>query len=159
MEFSIKPAEISEKETIFGLLQSYLTELSQFPDENPDYKDENGIYQYPYLDPYWQEDDRFPYLFYADDRLAGFSFVRKVRGKWQMAEFYVSPEFRRRGLAMKCAEDIFRIHAGRWAIRFNKHNNPSRQLWKKLADKLAEGDIEEGEADGSHDYIGFSIPR
>lgn len=156
MKFSIKPADISEKETIFKLLQPYLTELSRFPDENPDYKDENGIYLYPYLDNYWEEAFRFPYIFYADDELAGLALVRKDRDKWQVAEFYVLPEFRRRGLAMKCAEDIFRIQTGGWAIAFNKHNNPSRQLWKKLADKLAEGDIKEGEADGSHDYIRFS---
>ncbi len=157
MKFSIKPAEISEKETISRLLQPYLTELSQFPDENPDYKDANGIYLYPYLDDYWQEESRYPYLLYADETLAGFALVRKDRGRWQMAEFYVLPEFRRRGLAMKCVDDIFRIHTGGWTITFNKHNNPSRQLWKKLADKLAVGDIEEGEADTSHDYMNFTI--
>ena len=73
MKFSIKTAEISEKETIFGLLQPYLTELSQFPDENPDYKDENGIYLYPYLDDYWREESRYPYLLYVYDTLAGFA--------------------------------------------------------------------------------------
>lgn len=62
MTFSIKPATIEEKPVINALLQPYLDEFSRFPGEHPDYKDNKGVYQYPYLDAYWQENIRFPYL-------------------------------------------------------------------------------------------------
>jgi predicted acetyltransferase len=78
-------------------------------------------------------------------------------GHWEMAEIYVKPEFRRRGLAFKCAADIFEKHRGQWRISFNKHNRASRNLWTKLAHGLAFADIETGEADVSHDYIRFSV--
>ena len=157
MAFSVKPAIIEEKQIIFALIQPFLDELSQFPDQDPDYKDEDGVYQYPYLGHYWREKERFPYLLYSDSNIAGFALVRQGWEQWEMAEFYVSPEFRRRGLAMTCVTEIFKRHPGLWRISFNKYNNPSRQLWKKLALTLTRGDIEEGESDKNHDYILFSI--
>jgi predicted acetyltransferase len=157
MEYAVEPAKISDREIIKRLLQPYLTELSQFDDISPDHKNEKGEYIYPYLNDYWREDNRFPYLFYCNGKLAGFALVRRVDYYYEMAEFYVLPEFRGHSLGMACATDIFRRHAGIWRIGFNKQNFASRQLWGKLAQKLANGDIEEGEADTSHDYIRFSV--
>ena len=157
MSFSVKPASLQEKPIIKSLLQPYLNELSLFPDEHPDYKDENGIYLYPYLDAYWREKERFPYLFYGDGILAGFAIVRKDADHWEMSEFYVKPEFRRLGLATACATAIFKKHPAIWRIGFNKHNQASRNLWLKLARKLSKRNISEGEKDASHDYLIFNV--
>src|SRR4030042_2057135 len=157
MSFSIKPAILKEKPIIHSLLQPYLDELSRFPDENPDYKDENGIYLYPYLDAYWEEESRFPYLFYIDKKPAGFALVRKVDDHWEMSEYYVKPEYRRRRLGATCAKLVFRNHPGAWRIGFNKANQNSRNLWTKLAGNLASGQIEAGETAASHDYIRFFV--
>ena len=157
MLFSIKHATIEEKKIIFGLIQPFLDELSRFPDDDPDYKDENGIYQYKNLDAYWQEKERFPYLLYSGSEIAGFSLVRLDGDHWEMEDVYVLPQFRRRGLAMTCVTEIFKEHPDLWRIAFNKHNTPSRQLWKKLALSLAHGKIEEGESDKNHDFIRFSV--
>jgi len=157
MENTIKPAAIEEKAIIRKLLQPYLTELARFPDENPDYIDENGIYYYPYLDAYWQEETRFPYLLYVNEKTAGFALVRKDGDFWHIAEFYVLAEFRRHGRGFFFAAEIFKNHPGLWKIGFNKHNLASRRLWKTLANKLAKSDVEEGEADASHDYMTFRV--
>jgi predicted acetyltransferase len=157
MDYSIRPAKIEEKKIIFALLQPYLSELSRFPDKYPDYKDENGIYLYPYLDAYWKEKERYPYLLYDKEKIAGFALVRKNGDCWELSEFYVKPIFRRRGLAEACAADIFLRHPGPWKISFNKFNRASRYLWRKLAKNLCHAEIDEGELDISHDYIRFSI--
>jgi len=157
MEYTIEPAKINEKEIFRKLLQPYLTELSQFDDISPDPKNEKGEYVYPYLDSYWVEDNRYPYIFYCDGKLAGFALIRIEGDYYEMAEFYVLPEFRRLGLGMACATEILEKHTGNWRIGFNKQNQASRQLWKKLVRKLTIGDIEEGESDNSHDYIIFSV--
>jgi predicted acetyltransferase len=159
MTFHMRSATIEQKPIIFDLIQPYLDELSRFPDDEPDYKDAEGVYHYRYLDAYWQEETRFPYLFFDGDRLAGFALVRMDGDHWEMAEIYVLPEFRRRDLAGTCVADIFKRHTGVWKISFNKHNAPSRHFWRKLAASLADGRVEEGELDGNHDYIAFSIPR
>jgi predicted acetyltransferase len=157
MDFSIQPAKISEKKIIFALLQPYLSELSRFPDEHVDYKDENGIYIYPYLDAYWREEESFPYLLYDRDKIAGFALVRKDNDLWELAEFYVKPIYRRRSLAETCAAEIFRRHQGTWKISFNKFNRASRGLWRKLGKNISDGEITEGEIDKSHDFIRFSM--
>ena len=157
MTFSIKPATIEQKQIIYALIQPYLDELSHFPDQNPDPKDGNGVYLYPDLDAYWQEAARYPYLLYSNSKIAGFALVRLDGEHWEMAEFYVLPEFRRRGLAMTCATEIFKRHPGEWRIGFNKHNQPSRALWQKLAEHLSKGEILAGEEDTNHDYIRFSV--
>jgi predicted acetyltransferase len=157
MIITIKPAALKDKPIIAALLQPYLEELYRFPDEHPDQKDNNDIYQYPYLDAYWQEEERFPYLFYSGNDVAGFALVRKVGDHWEMAEIYVKPLFRRQGLAQKCVEDIFLKHPGKWEIGFNRHNTASRNLWKKLGDQLSNGTISEGRFDNDHDYVRFTI--
>ena len=99
MIFNIKLAGIEDKETIFSLIQPYLRELSHYPNERNDYLDKKGFYHYPYLDAYWLETERFPYLLLNSNEIAGFALVRQVGKHWEMAEFYVQPEFRRHRLA------------------------------------------------------------
>jgi predicted acetyltransferase len=159
MSFSVKPAALKDKSIIHSFLQPYLDELSRFPDEHPDGKDDNGVYFYPYLDAYWQEEGvRFPYLLYRGDDLAGFAMVRKEMDHWEMAEFYVKPPFRRTGLGRTCAAALLKKHPGVWRIDFNRHNLASRNLWKSLTDRLSQGEAKEGRADGSHDFLGFCVP-
>ena len=157
MAYLIKPAKINDKEIIRKMLQPYLTELSRFDDISPDPKNEKGEYVYPYLDNYWEEADRHPYLFNCSEKIAGFALVSKEGDHYEMAEFYVLPEFRHRGVGTACAADIFRKHAGHWRIGFNRQNQASRQLWKKMTRNLAKGNIEEGETDTSHDYLRFLV--
>ena len=157
MPFRVKIASLEEKPIIHSILQPYLKELSCFPDEHADFQDVAGVYLYPYLDAYWQEKERFPYLLYDDGILAGFALVRNDGDHWEVAEYYVKSEFRRRGLAEICASDIFSRHPGKWRIGFNKHNKASLALWKKLAGRLSAGEITEGKADSSHDCIQFYV--
>ncbi len=156
MTFTIKSASIQEKQVIFNLFQSYLNELSSFPDEEINYKDEKGIYYYPYLGDYWRESERHPYLLLNGNEIAGFALVRQVEDHWEMGEFYVLPEFRLCGLATSCCIDIFKKHQGEWRIDFNKYNQPSRALWLKLAKSLSGDNISTGELNTWHDYISFS---
>ncbi len=157
MDFRIRIAALKEKPIIHSMLQSCLTGLSRFPDEIIDYRNENGIYHYPYLDAYWQEDVRFPYLLYGDSQLAGFALIRKDTDHWEMCEYYVKPEFRRRGLAKSCAAMIFQRHTGFWRISFNRHNIAGHSLWKKLAERLSKEAVIIGKTDTGHDYLSFSI--
>jgi predicted acetyltransferase len=155
--FSVKAASLKEKPVICSLLQPYLDELFRFPGENREYKDESGIYLYPFLDDYWRDSERFPYLLYSEAVILGFALVRKDEDYWEMSEYYIKPGFRRRCAGNACARDILSRHPGKWKIIFNKSNQPGAALWKKLADNLAKGDISRGELNSSRDYICFSV--
>jgi len=156
LPFSIRPATPAEKPVIEALLQPYFTELSRLPDEHPDPQDENGTCLYPYLDAYWRESLRFPYLLLSGNDLAGFALVRHNGFEWEMAEFYVKPEFRGRGLGLTCATLIVENHPGAWHIGFNRANHAGRRLWTKLPSEVADGIVRAGQADASHNYVEFS---
>jgi len=158
MPFTIKPTTIKEKPLIHALLQFYLDELSSFPGETVEYKDAAGVYHYPYLNNYWQEQNsRFPYLLYCDQNRAGFALVRKAVDHYEMAEYYVKPEFRRLGLGRTCAAALLNQYPGPWRIEFNRYNLPSRNLWKNLAERFAKGKITQGNMDSSRDFTQFSF--
>ncbi|MBN1644270.1 MAG: GNAT family N-acetyltransferase [Dehalococcoidales bacterium] len=157
MPFTVKPASLKEKTIIHTLIQPYLFELSRFPDEHAEYGNKSGIYLYPYLDAYWQEKERLPYLLYSEGILAGFALVRKDGDHWEMAEFYIKPEFRRRGLGEYSAAVLFEKHFGLWKISYNKHNVASQNLWNKLAIRFTKDDIKKGKMDASHDYLVFQV--
>jgi predicted acetyltransferase len=157
VSFSVRPGVPEEKTTIHSLLQPYLDELCRFPGEIAEYKDEYGVYQYPYLDAYWQETERLPYLIFVEEKPAGFALVSKYDDQWNMAEFYIKPELRRRGLGEAAALDILSKHPGLWQISFNRHNSAGQKLWYKLAGKSAKGEIVEGHLDANHEYLRFPV--
>jgi predicted acetyltransferase len=152
----IKLAQIEDKETIFSLLQPYLKELSLYPDEQIDGLDEKGIYHYPYLDAYWIEIERFPYLLICNGEIGGFALVRKEGAHWEMTEFYIKPEFRCHGLGTECATEILRTHPGKWMIEFNTHNRAGKKLWYKLAKNLSNNGFVTGNLNNGHEYVSFS---
>jgi predicted acetyltransferase len=155
--FSIRRAALSEQPLVRALLQPCFVELSRFPDDHPDPQDENGLYLYPYLDAYWREATRFPYLLLDGEKIAGFALVRHTGFEWEMAEFYVKPAFRRRGLGLTCATLIMEQHPGVWHIGFNRANVAGRRLWTKLPGEAAHGIVRAGQVDGSHDSVTLNV--
>jgi predicted acetyltransferase len=74
----------------------------------------DGEYGYPYLDHYWgAADDRAAFLFYVEDRLAGFALVR-LGNPHQVAEFLVLPTYRRQGLGTEAARQVLSQFNREW---------------------------------------------
>src|SRR5258708_37754867 len=63
--------------------------------------DAHGLYGYDYLDHYWTEPERYPFLVRVDNHYAGFALVNDyvlVPGNERsMAECFVMRKYRRRG--------------------------------------------------------------
>ena len=59
MTIEIRSAKKSERDIIYNLMQEYLHEFSAFGTVE---KDKDGLYQYPYLEFYWGDPSRFPFL-------------------------------------------------------------------------------------------------
>jgi predicted acetyltransferase len=149
--------EAGQKEIIRALLQTYLEELTLLPGEVAEYRDAAGQFHYPYLDAYWIEDQRFPYLIRTDEAVAGFALIRLAKlGLWEVAEFYIKPEFRRMGIGELAALCIIQHHPGNWRISFNKHNYAGVRLWTTIAPKLATGEVSHGDVGADHAWVGFS---
>ncbi len=68
----IAPAALHEKIVLRHLLELYKHDFSEFTGEDVD---ANSLFGYRYLDHYWTEPRRWPFLFRVDRRLAGFALV------------------------------------------------------------------------------------
>ena len=79
MSFEIYDAtKENEKEIILNLMQLYTYELSFFEDETTNFKLlDNGLYKVSkYIELYWKEEERHPYILKYNGELAGFALER-----------------------------------------------------------------------------------
>jgi ribosomal protein S18 acetylase RimI-like enzyme len=61
---------------------------------------------YPYLDAYWTEDERLPFLIEVDGRAVGIALIRVRDGGWSIAEFAVMPSNRGGGVGRAAVEAL-----------------------------------------------------
>ena len=143
-------ATIADKAVVQHLLQLYLHDFSEFDDRDVD---ADGLYGYRYLDQYWIETDRRPFLFEVDGRWAGFALVH-LGPPIDMAEFFVMRRFRRLGLGRDAALQLFRRFPGLWQLR-QLHRNPDATYFWRSAIPVDYREIENEEGIVQH----FVIPQ
>jgi predicted acetyltransferase len=101
----------------------------------PIYLAELGVgSEYPYLELYWSEPTRFPYLIKSEGESIGFAFVRfdKSSGEWELAEFWVSSAMRGQGVGRSAFQLIFQLHTGLWRVSALVNNLPAILFWSKI---------------------------
>ncbi len=139
MIFTIECAGKWHRELLANMMEKYLYELSQYENEA---FDENGLFGYPFLDLYWTEEGRCPFLLRADGKPAGFILVNKhpecdQPHDYSIAECFVAYPYRRQGLASQAMRAVFRHLPGRYHIRFNPANQGAAAFWRKIAAEYA----------------------
>ena len=144
---TLEPAGYAEKSVLRNLLELYLHDFSEFSGEDvgPD-----GLYGYRYLDHYWTDPDRYPFLIRVNGAIAGFALVRgalTATGRHDMAEFFVMRKSRRAGVGSLAARLAFDAFAGRWQVRELEANLPAQAFWRRVINEYA-GAFEERAEDG-----------
>lgn len=140
----LKQVNISEKNTLANLLEKYNYEFSQYDKRK---FSSDGLFGYKYIDNYFTDEDRFAYFITVDGELAGFALINKYHEcdrpiDWSVAEFFVSYNYRRQGVATKAVDMIFERHKGYWHIKYHKNNSASVVLWHNIAEKYDAGNYE-----------------
>jgi predicted acetyltransferase len=97
-QIKVEPAPLSLKPALRRLLTAYLDEFAALEGVEPRPRDGDGEATYIWFDPYWTDADRTPLAIRVGNALAGFCFLRDTADAWQIAEFYVTPHYRRRGI-------------------------------------------------------------
>jgi predicted acetyltransferase len=123
-----------EQEPILAnLLQLYAHDFSEFRNIE---LGEDGRFHYKHLPLYWSEPDRHPFLIRLDGKLAGFVLVKRgseisgVETVWDMAEFFIIRGYRRRGIGMGVAHEVWRRFPGLWEVRVME-SNPALHFWAR----------------------------
>lgn len=131
MEVKLRLAPLDEKPAIAALLTRYLAELGPWGYGDPNY---------PFLDSYWRDERRRPYVIEADGQIAGFVFVDAISISGYavdatIAEFFVAREFRRRGCGAQAAASAFRARRGQWELSFHRDNTAARRFWFDIVER------------------------
>ena len=120
MSFEIYDAKENEKEIILNLMQLYTYELSFFEDETTNFQLlDSGLYAMSkYIELYWKEENRHPYILKFNGNLAGFVLERfNEENHNEIAEFFVINKYRKLGAGTFMAKEMFKKYKGKWEVR------------------------------------------
>ena len=144
MKINILPASVNDKPILQRMMELYQYDFSEF--QNNDL-DAQGCFGYPFLDYYWSEEGRYPFLVQVDDKLVGFVLVNHhiyiLGNEWSIAEFFILRKYRRTGIGKRVAFYIFDQFQGKWEIQETKANLPAQRFWQKVITEYTEGQYQE----------------
>ncbi|MBI3240790.1 MAG: GNAT family N-acetyltransferase [Chloroflexi bacterium] len=145
MDIEIQPASLSDKPILRNLLELCQHDYSEFDSADVD---EHGLFGYNYLDNYWTEPGRHPFLVRVSGKLAGFVLVRLLdsadnQPTYSMAEFFILRKYRRLGVGREVARRIFDKFQGKWSVAQEDGNRPAQAFWRKVIAEYTNEDYEE----------------
>lgn len=143
----IQIVPLSKMEEMRKYFYEYLVELSEC---DPDIKfDEKGAPIYNWYECYWKDKERYPFYLIIDNKIAGLAMIRELDNMlYDIAEFYVCPEFRKDGNAIWFALQLTELFDGQFVFSTRFTNPRAIKFWDKFA-KLFE----------SNDYLDDEIWR
>ena len=138
MDIALHLMSVDEKYLLIRLMELYNYEFSVYSNDDIN---EYGYYGYDHIDDYWNEEGRFPYLIRVDGKIAGFALIcphcnycKEERAR-SIGEFFVMLKYRRKGIGIKVATQLFNKHRGLWEICYWKNNLLAKQFWEKVVEK------------------------
>lgn len=142
----------SERSAIERMLGPYLRELGSYQEGRT-----IDVWGYPYLKLYWSEPDRFPFTIRVDGEVAGFVLVRRIsredRESMEVAEFFVTERWRRRGVGTAAARALWDRFPGEWELQVLVRNEPAVAFWHDCIAEHATGVID------VHEFRAVDGPR
>lgn len=153
LNIAISLATVEERPILRRLMELYQYDFSEFEgaDIGP-----LGLYDYPYLDHYWVEDGRFPYLVRVDGQLAGFALVSRynyhtgLKDSWVMSEFFIMRKYRHQRVGERAACWVFDHHPGAWQVGQINENRAAMAFWRKVIARFTGDNYEEFLLDNEH---------
>ena len=125
--------KIEEMRNVFN---EYLTELSNF---DPEIKfNKFGLPIYKWFDYYWEEKSRYPFYLLINEKIAGLALIRELDNmSYEIAEFYVKPEFRKDGNAIWFATEITNLFDGQFVFSTKCTNPRAIIFWDKFVNMFS----------------------
>ena len=125
----VELALLEDREELRKIFVEYLHELCI-------YSNELIPAEYPYFDLYWVEEGRWPFILRDEGEIEAFALVRQVEQRYEMAEFYVRPSVRRRGIGKEFASYLIDKFRGSWSIHYGNINWPAQNFWEKVSKEV-----------------------
>ena len=91
---------------------------------------EHGRFGYSWLDHYWTEPTRYPFLIRVRGQIGGMVLVTGTDPR-SIAEFLVMPQYRRLGVGLAAARHIFDLFGGAWSVHEVPGNEAAVAFWRR----------------------------
>jgi predicted acetyltransferase len=149
----VRPASVDERPILRHLMELYQYDFSEFDESDVG---PLGLYDYPYLDHYWVEAGRSPFLVRVEGELAGFALVSRYnyltgyKDAWVMSEFFIMRKYRHQGVGERVARWVFDHHPGAWQVSQIIQNKPAITFWRKVIARYTHDNYEEHLLDNEH---------
>jgi predicted acetyltransferase len=125
-------ASVEDMPIVANLLEFYAYEFSESAQIDVG---QDGRFGYEDLEDYWKFDTLHPYLMTVEGQYGGLALVQ--RGSlisdnpevWDMEEFFIMRRYRRRGLGIALAKEVWGRHRGGWDIRVLDTNASALKFW------------------------------
>lgn len=109
---------------------------------------ENGRYGFnpALLEPYWSEENHWPWLIYCEDEIAGFCLLRRypaAPGRYDIDQFFVLRKFKGEGVGKAAFRLAVATMPGLWQTRVLLENMPALNFWRSAIGSLTHGNYEE----------------
>jgi len=88
--------------------------------------------RYPYLPLYAADAARYAYEFHHGAQVVGFALVRRLEGTFEMAEFHVSPPWRRVGIGRAAVAALLATHPGAWEVASAVGMPAAERFWREV---------------------------
>lgn len=156
MPVSVRDARSSpqDREWVRAVYRDYLSELSESSSSS-------GVF--PVLGEWAEREDEFlagwfadpgahPFVILSDGQRAGFALVARPPAfprsavEFRMAEFFIVPEARRRGVGALAAALLFARFTGDWEVLEDTRNRPALQFWRRVIARETSGHYSETRA-------------
>ena len=148
-DVTLEPAGPQKRETLANLFQLYTHDFSeQWAGRADGELGENGRFpDYVWLDSYWQEARREPFLIRVDGQLGGFVLINDFSHSglptdYAVAEFFVVRKHRRAGVGRAAAFAAIRPRPGQWELAVARKNTAAYPFWEGVATELAADGVE-----------------
>lgn len=134
LQVELVPAAPEQESILANLLELYAHDFSEFHNVElgPD-----GRFGYAPLPLYWSEPARQAFFIRVDGRLAGFALVKQGsdvsgdKNAWDVAEFFIVRAYRRQGVGIQAAHEVWRRFPGRWEVRVMQANAAALSFWQR----------------------------
>lgn len=146
MKFDLIKVEEKDKNVIYNLMQLYTYELSFFEDETATFTMlDSGLYvMNKYVERYWQEENRHPYILKCNNELAGFVLQRfNEESMNEIAELFVLNKYRKIGAGTFMANKMFELYRGKWEVRTLIKNERAQKFWRNIIRNFSNNNFEE----------------
>ena len=143
MTVTLDPIRIEQKSVLMQMMELNSYDFSEFTGDDIS---EYGYYGYAHIDDYWNEAGRYPFFIRADGKLAGLVLIRSCSEYSDLprphcvAGFFVMRKYRRHGVGLAAATQVFSRFPGGWEVSVLLNNHAALAFWESVIRGCTQGD-------------------